>query len=76
MKQIRKKEEGQGIRSDCKKSNRAPQRYSVNTGHQCSFFIEFLVQKIVSVSVLTLGWNWSSIKAENRTVLQFPLNQP
>ena len=74
MKQIRKKEEGQGIRNECKKSNLAPQRYSVNTGQQCSFFIEFLVHKIVSV--LTLGCNWSSIKAENRTALQFPLNQP
>ena len=74
MRQIRKKE-GQGIRNECKKSNLAPQRYSVNTGQQCSFFIEFLVHKIVSVSVLTVGWNWSSIKAENRTALQFPLNQ-
>ena len=71
MRQIRKK--GQGIRNECKKSNLAPQRYSVNTGQQCSFFIEFLVHKIVSV--LTLGCNWSSIKAENRTALQFPLNQ-
>ena len=66
-----KKEEGHGIRSDCKKSNSDPQRGSVNTWHQRSFLIEFLVHKIVAV--LTRGWNWSSTNAENRTALRFPL---